>query len=90
MAGVMLTYSWLKSIDMILFTVCLVTCIQASNIEVSIRKNKKALCRILICPVWEDAVYYLNSVVERLPKKTLQKKLSGFQEGFCSTVLVNL
>jgi hypothetical protein len=34
MASMRLTYSCLKSIDMLMFTVCVVTCTQTSNIEV--------------------------------------------------------
>jgi hypothetical protein len=34
MAGKMLTNSWLKFTDMLLFTVCLITEIQTSNVEV--------------------------------------------------------
>jgi hypothetical protein len=31
-ASMMLTYSWLKFTDMLLFTMCVLTCIQISNI----------------------------------------------------------
>jgi hypothetical protein len=33
MANMMLTYSWLKFVDMPLFTMCVVICIQTSNIR---------------------------------------------------------
>jgi len=33
MASMVLKYSWLKSIDIPLFSVCVVLCMQTSNIE---------------------------------------------------------
>jgi len=35
MANMILTQSWLKFTYMLLFTMCVVTCIQTSNIEVA-------------------------------------------------------
>jgi hypothetical protein len=51
MASMMLKYSLLKSIDIPLFTVCVILCIQSSNVEGLISVRIMSVYGVFMCPV---------------------------------------
>ena len=57
-----MTYSWLILIDTPLFTMCVVTCIEASNIEVFDQNDEVLVVRIgvLCCKVCTTLIIICN------------------------------